>query len=382
MPGNIGDRIEKIKYQLIKNLSILIPLTDEQKIEAAQSIYDAAINLGGDVIDETKLPTTIFGTVGITWGAGGNSATFISGDKILVDDFRDDIVPTLPGGDTTPPAIVKIRKITATSSNGDSWDLSTAAVIREDFPMMGYSNFNISLRSGSELSLEIRGGSDQTLATGSSLSGDYSSMFYNNNVDCNFNAWSTHDVVGTINYLDSDYIDLQMSFVGSSYDSLNSTTTQDTFTVRIQSPYPIEEQVPAVNKTQHINLSSTTLGTVTLAPQIATRGGGVNRGSPFESISIASTDINYAFEFSAGTFDTFETGAMINEFISSIVYQDTSIDYQFIASMRPVTGTYTYIDSGFVHIVATAIGTWDSIITPGNPQDETIEIDIQINYTV
>lgn len=93
--SRIQRRLEKVDYQTLKSKT----LSDEEKILAARSIYDAAINYPEDVSISENLPTDVFG-VSISWGENGNIATFeIGTDKIKDDDLTDDIRPGLNNKD-------------------------------------------------------------------------------------------------------------------------------------------------------------------------------------------------------------------------------------------------------------------------------------------
>lgn len=73
------------------------PYSDEEKVLAVQSVYDAAINANTPDISDLTMPTDVFGAV-VTWSSGNTVITVQSGSFIIEnDDLTDSNVPGLDG---------------------------------------------------------------------------------------------------------------------------------------------------------------------------------------------------------------------------------------------------------------------------------------------
>jgi len=86
------DRLRDIVYQVIKGVS----LTDEQKVSAIRSIYDAAI-AEGDVIPEEMVFKTSGLGVTIAWSSDKKTVTLRYNSVVLEDNLSDNIIPPLEG---------------------------------------------------------------------------------------------------------------------------------------------------------------------------------------------------------------------------------------------------------------------------------------------
>lgn len=86
-----SDKLGSIRYQLLKNQTTI--LTDQQKVMAVDSLYDAEINSTDDITTNTNLPLSVFG-VSLTW-ENTHTATMVSNDYSLWDDFNDSISATI-----------------------------------------------------------------------------------------------------------------------------------------------------------------------------------------------------------------------------------------------------------------------------------------------
>lgn len=87
--GTIQHRLEKIKYQIIKGES----MSDDARVLAARSIYDAAINQINDVINPHTLPTEALG-VTLSWDVDGDVVSLSKGAyEIVNDNLTDNIIP-------------------------------------------------------------------------------------------------------------------------------------------------------------------------------------------------------------------------------------------------------------------------------------------------
>ena len=82
--ASIYERLRDLEYQILRGLV----LTDEQKINAIRSIYDAAINEETFIPEEIVFPSQVMG-VTITWSSDKKSVVITSGNLTIEDNLTD-----------------------------------------------------------------------------------------------------------------------------------------------------------------------------------------------------------------------------------------------------------------------------------------------------
>lgn len=82
--ANIYERLRDLEYQILRGLV----LTDQQKIDAVRSIYDAAINEGTVIPEEVVFPSQSMG-VTIVWSPDKKSIVITLGDLTIEDNLID-----------------------------------------------------------------------------------------------------------------------------------------------------------------------------------------------------------------------------------------------------------------------------------------------------
>lgn len=82
--ASIYERLRDLEYQILRGLT----LTDQQKIDAVRSIYDAAINEGTIIPEEVVFPSSSMG-VTIIWSSDKKSITITAGNLTIEDNLID-----------------------------------------------------------------------------------------------------------------------------------------------------------------------------------------------------------------------------------------------------------------------------------------------------
>jgi hypothetical protein len=88
--AQIHERLTGIKYQIIKGKT----LSDSQKVSAARSLFDSAIDDDTIIPLEVSLPVDVFG-VSMLWSEDKRSVVLSKGAILIEDNLVDTIVPSV-----------------------------------------------------------------------------------------------------------------------------------------------------------------------------------------------------------------------------------------------------------------------------------------------